>query len=225
MLKFGHRGAAAYAPENTIESFEKALQIGVDYIELDVHLSNDNQLVVIHDYEVDRTTNGKGKVAEMNLEQIKSLVIAHRLTVPTLTEVFDYIDRRCKINVELKCFASATEVVKLIDLYVNQKDWQYDDFVISSFDWEALTQVHLLNNKLKIAVLTENNVRTALSFAKWIQAIAVNPNYQLLTKELTQEIQEAGFLVIPWTIDSQAAIALVKSYGVDGIFSDNPDLL
>lgn len=223
MLKIAHRGAKAYEPENTLKSFQKALDLNADGIELDVHLSSDGHIIVIHDETIDRTTNGKGLVNTLSLSELKSFLIADQLEIPTLIEVFNLIDKKCLINVELKGPGTASKVVSLIEEYILDKNWNYEHFIISSFEWNMLEEVHNLNSNIAIGVLTEEDVDKALAFGESIKAKAIHPDFQLLNSENTKKIQEKGFLVLPWTVDSEEDIRRVKSYNVDGIISDFPD--
>ncbi len=102
MLRIGHRGAKAYAPENTLASFKKALEIGVDAVELDVRKTKDTQLVVIHDADVKRTTNGEGLVNDFTLKEIKSFDAGGGEKIPTFEEALDFLDKKVKVFVELK---------------------------------------------------------------------------------------------------------------------------
>ena len=223
MLKIGHRGAKAYEPENTLQAFQKALDLNSDGIELDVHLSSDEHLIVIHDETIDRTTNGKGFVNDFTLTELKSLLIDGKYQIPTLNEVFDLVDKKCLINIELKGLETAPKVVVLIEEYISEKNWKYENFIISSFDWNMLEETSNLNPNIPIGVLTEENIDTALAFAEKIKAKAIHPDFNLLNKENVRQIQEKGFLVLPWTVNSEKDIQKVKSYNVNGIISDNPD--
>ncbi|MDW8850155.1 glycerophosphodiester phosphodiesterase family protein [Flavobacterium sp. MMLR14_040] len=225
MLKIAHRGAKGYEPENTLKSFQKALELNADGIELDVHLSADGHIIVIHDETIDRTTNGKGFVNTLSLTELKSFLIDDQYEIPTLKEVFDLIDKKCLINIELKGTGTSNKVVSLIEEYISDENWNYEHFIISSFDWNMLEEVRNLNPNIAIGVLTEENLDTALAFAEKIKAHAIHPDYQLLNQENTKEIQEKGFLVLPWTVDSDEDIQKIKSYKVDGIISDFPDRL
>lgn len=225
MLKIAHRGAKGYEPENTLKAFQKALDLNSDGIELDVHLSSDEHIIVIHDETLDRTTNGKGFVNTFSLSELKSFLIDGKYEISTLNEVFDLVDKKCLINIELKGIGTASKVVALIEEYISNKNWKYEHFIISSFDWNMLQEVHNLNPNIAIGVLTEENIDTALAFAEKIKARAIHPDYQLLNQENTKEIQKKGFLVLPWTVDSDEDIQKIKSYNVDGIISDFPDKL
>ena len=113
-LKIGHRGACGYEPENTLRSFKKALDLGVDTIELDVHKTKDEATVVIHDEKVDKTTNGTGFVADKSLEEIKKLDAGKGEKIPTLEEVLDLVNRKAQVNIELKGEGTARPVADII---------------------------------------------------------------------------------------------------------------
>jgi glycerophosphoryl diester phosphodiesterase len=223
MLKIGHRGARGYEPENTLLSFQKALDLGVDGIELDVHLSADGFLVVIHDETVDRTTDGKGLVVELNLEQLQCFRTNKNQIIPTLREVLNLVNRKCFVNIELKGKGTAKPVVEMIQDCIMTKNWSYSDFIVSSFEWEMLSEITLLNPQIHIAVLTETTIEDALVFAKKIKATTINPDFQLLKTDTTTQLQQQGFQVFPWTVNEVEDIKTIQNYGVNGIISDFPD--
>lgn len=223
MLKIAHRGAKGYEPENTLQAFQKALDLNADGIELDVHLSADGHIMVIHDETIDKMTNGKGFVNTLSLPELKSFLIAEKYEIPTLKEVFDLVNKKCFINIELKSRDALQCVSTLIDEYVSEKKWSYDHFIVSSFDWNALQEVHKFDSKIPIGVLTETNLALALAFAETIKAKAIHPYYHLLNEDNVVEMQQKGFLVLPWTVNIEEDIQKIKSFKVDGIISDFPD--
>ena len=225
MLKIAHRGARGYEPENTLKSFQKALDLHADGIELDVHLSSDGHLIVIHDETIDRTTNGKGFVNTFSLAELKTFLIDDQYEIPTLKEVFDLVNKKCLINIELKGLGTADKVAALIEEYIADQNWNYEHFIVSSFNWDLLQETSNLNSNIAIGVLTEEDVEKALAFAEVIEAEAIHPDYQLLNLENVQEMQEKGFMVLPWTVNDTEDIQKIKSYQVDGIISDFPDRL
>jgi glycerophosphoryl diester phosphodiesterase len=225
MLKIGHRGARGYEPENTLLGFQKAIELRVDQIELDVHLSSDNELMVIHDETIDRTTDGKGFVNQLSLKELKDFRIEKDQHIPTLSEVLELIDQKCSINIELKSYETADKVVELIEKYVLEKKWKYNQFLVSSFDWNALQQVAFSNPQISIGVLTATDLDQALAFAKFIKARSIHPYFQSLTKENTAKMQEQGFKVFPWTVNEIDDIERIKTYNANGIISDFPDRL
>lgn len=223
MLKIAHRGAKAYEPENTLQAFQKALDLNSDGIELDVHVSSDGQIIVIHDETIDRTTNEKGLVNSFSLSELKSFLIDGKHQIPTLKEVFDLVNKKCLINIELKGLGTPSKVVALIEDYISEKKWNYNHFIISSFEWNMLEETSNLNPNIPIGVLTEEDLSKALAFAEKIKAKAIHPDFQLLNENNVLQMQDKGFLVLPWTVNSEEDIQKVKSYKVNGIISDNPD--
>ena len=223
MLNIGHRGAKGYEPENTLLSFQKAIDIGVDGIELDVHLSSDGAIMVIHDETLDRTTNGKGFVNELSLQELKTFQIEIENTIPTLIEVFDLVNKHCFINIELKGKGTSKPVINLIEHYIEEKNWNYGHFIISSFNWSALQEVRKWNAKIPIGVLTHTDLDLAIAFAKFIKAETIHPYFHLLTKENTIKMQNEGFKVFAWTVNETEDIQKIKSFHVNGIISDFPD--
>lgn len=217
ILKIGHRGAKGHKPENTLISFEKAIDFNVDGIELDVHLSLDGKLIVIHDETIDRTTPNNGFVKNSTSSDLKELGI------PTLIDVLDLVNRRCFVNIELKGIGTSKPVVELIAQYISNKNWNYNDFLVSSFDWKMLEEIQLLNPKIRIGVLTDESIKEALAFAKKIKAFSIHPDYRLLIKENVALVQENGFEIYTWTVNLTEDIQKIKSFNVNGIISDFPD--
>jgi len=224
-LKIGHRGAKAHVVENTIESVKKALELGVDAIEIDVHKCASGELVVFHDFTLDRMTNGSGEVAKHFLAQLKKLKVLNECEIPTLAEVLDVIDKQCVLNIELKGKDTALSTCKIISEYIETKQWQLGHFLISSFQYQELEIVHGLNPQLRLGVLTKASVSDAIKFAETINAFAIHPNVALVTKDNVSLAQRKGFKVITWTVNDQQTIERMKTYGVDGIISDNPELI
>lgn len=215
MLKIGHRGAKGHSPENTLASFEKAIALGVDMIELDVWLSSDKIPMVIHDETIDRTTSKMGLVTDYNAKELQ------HLGIPTLRDVFELVDNRCEINVEIKTFSATQAVLNLIA----KNTFNQSKILISSFDWNALQEVRFHDEDIRIGVLSETDLDLAIAFAKFIKAEAIHPYYHLLTAENVEKIKEKGFKVFPWTINEPEDITFVKSLEVDGIITDFPERL
>jgi glycerophosphoryl diester phosphodiesterase len=222
-LNIAHRGANAYFPENTLLAFQKAIEMGVDGIELDVHLSNDGEIMVFHDEKIDRMSNSLGYVNQFSLEQLQSFQVGEVEKIPTLTEVFDLVNRQCLINIELKSYETAEKLVALIEHYVSEKNWKYADFIVSSFDWNALKVVSLLNTDIQLGILTATDLELALDFAVTTNAHAIHPHFSLLNKENCDVIRQKKLLIFTWTVNEVDEIKLVLGLGVDGIISDFPD--
>ena len=222
-LNIGHRGAKGHEPENTLPSFQKALDLNVDGIELDVHVCKTGELIVIHDFTVDRTTNGSGTVSELTLSEIKALRINDHIEVPTLEEVLELVGKKCLINIELKGRHTAKPVSHLIEKYILEKEYKYEDFIVSSFQREELEMMYLINPKVHLGVLSQASVTQALEWATVFSAKAIHPHFSLLTEENVQKTQEQGFKIYTWTINETEDIERIKTYNIDGIITDFPE--
>jgi glycerophosphoryl diester phosphodiesterase len=219
MLHIGHRGARAYEPENTLRSFKKALEIGVNAIELDVRRTKDNQLVVIHDADVKRTTNGKGIVSELTLDEIKEFSTAEGEKIPTLEEALNFLDSKVKILIELKEEGVEEQVLAAI----REKGLQRK-IIIVSFHEEALRKIREAEKEVEtglIYVKHKNPLKTALE----LKANYLLPLYRFTHTANVQKAHENGLKVIVWTINNPEEVAEYIKKGVDGIASDKPDIL
>jgi len=219
MLKVGHRGARAYEPENTLLSFNKAIQLGVDAIELDVRRTKDNRIVVIHDAKVDRTTNGKGLVSDLTLKEIKQLVTEKGEKIPTLEEALDFLDKKVKILIELKETGLENVVINVI-----KERGLENNVIIVSFLEEALRRVRDLDDKVDIGLIYarhKNPIKAALE----LRANYLLPLYRFTHAVNVQKAHANGLKVIVWTINTQEEVSGYVKKGVDGIASDKPDIL
>ena len=225
LLKIGHRGAKGHLPENTLVSIQKALDLGVDGIEIDVHVCKSGELVVFHDFTLDRMTNGKGEIKDFTLIELKRLKVVKDFQIPTLEEVLDMIDKKCFINIELKGLVTVVATISIIENYINNKHWKYSDFIVSSFQHQLLESLYKLNKQIPIGVLTDTNVGEAIQIAKHIKAVSIHPDYTMLTQSNVKQLKGEGFKVLTWTVNKKEAIDRVIRYKVDGIISDFPDRL
>jgi glycerophosphoryl diester phosphodiesterase len=219
MMRIGHRGAKAYAPENTLKSFEKAIEIGVDAVELDVRNTKDNQLVVIHDADVKRTTNGEGLVGEFTLKEIKNLSTEGEERIPTLKEALDFLDKKVKVFVELKEAGVEEQVLAI----VHEKGLE-KNVVIVSFLEEALRKVRELDKDVETGLIYakhKNPLQAALDLkANYLLAL-----YRFMHTANVLKAHQNGLKVVVWTINNPAEVEEYTKKGVDGITSDKPDIL
>lgn len=222
MLKIGHRGAKGHAAENTLASIKKAIDLGVDGIEIDVHRCASGELVVFHDFTLDRMTDGTGEVSKFTYRELKRLKTKGNFEIPTLAQVLAFVDNRCLLNVELKGHDTAKEAARIIKFYVDKKGWEYKNFIVSSFQEALLDEVFNINKDIPLGVLTENNLESAKELAKKINAVSLHVNYTMLTEEIVEELKQ-NYKVFAFTVNNLNPLARIQSYGVDGIISDYPD--
>lgn len=225
ILKIGHRGAAGYEPENTLISFEKALDLSVDVIEFDVYVCKTGELVVIHDDKVNRTTNGKGYVMEKSLKELRELDAGKGQKIPTLKEILDLVDKKVIVNIELKGPGTAESVAKVIEEYIEQENWSVESFVVSSFNHPELKKFKEINPKIKTGALLVGIPENYAEFAEKLGADYVNLSIEFINKEFIDDAHRRGLKVLMFTANDVDDINKMKDLGVDGIFSNFPDRL
>ena len=216
-LLIGHRGAAGLAPENTLASFAKAVALGVDGVELDVRLVED-ELVVIHDERVDRTTDRSGLVGELSFAQLRRLDAGAGERIPTLAEVLAAVPSRCLVNVELKGAGTAAPVARTLG-------GQRRPLLVSSFDHGELAQFHALCPDVPCAPLIGRWQAGLERVAKSLNASAVNLADRLASAERVAKIASWGCRSLVYTVNDAQRAQRLKGMGVAGVFTDYPDRL
>lgn len=229
-LRIGHRGAAGTHPENTMVSFLRALELGCDGVEFDVHRTKDGHLVVIHDAVLGRTTNGKGFVREMTLAELQALDAGSwkgaQYTgekIPTLRELIAGTPASFQLFLELKAGSIHYPGIERDVLQVIREEGARGRVQISSFDHKALQQIRELDPDIGLGMLSSENLVDPVGMARAIGATALHPNWEWVTPGLVQAAHTAGLQVNTWTVNLPQAIELMKYCGVDGIMSDFPD--
>jgi glycerophosphoryl diester phosphodiesterase len=219
MMIMGHRGAAALEPENTLRSIERAVEIGVDAVEIDVRLSKDRELVVIHDSTVDRTTNGSGPVSGYSLDDLKKLDAGGGQTIPTLQEVMELIGRKVKLVIELKEEETERMVVELIKR--NNLD---DNVYVISFWHELVKTVKVIESCIKTGVLLVGcPVDTCVAIQASADALVMK--YNFVNRHFVEMVHKDGLKVFVWNIDDRYLLKPYVDMGVDGIGSNDPRVL
>ncbi|WP_081208763.1 glycerophosphodiester phosphodiesterase [Salegentibacter sediminis] len=225
ILKIGHRGAKGHLAENTLESVQKAIEIGVDAIEIDVHRCKTGEIVVFHDFTLDRITNGSGEIAKKSWDELKSLKVEELYRIPLLTEVLDLIKGKCSINIELKGLNTAAGATEIIKDYIAKENWKYQDFIVSSFQKNELFQLKQLDEKIPLGILSKASVSEAIELGKLLNAQAIHPSLGIITRDSVKNSHRAGFKVNVWTVNEPDDITRMVDFEVDGIISDFPDRL
>jgi glycerophosphoryl diester phosphodiesterase len=235
-LIFGHRGASAYAPENTLAAFALAFDLGADGVELDVSVTRDGVPVVLHDDTVDRTTNGRGTVKDMTLEELKRLDAGERFRpkyrgerIPTLEEVLAEVGQRGIVNIELKSGRLAVVGLETVAVAnVIRKARAQDRVIISSFNHFALHRIKALDARLTLGLLYFN--RVPLGFPRTLgrpfaQPAALHPRFTVVTGEFVKWAKSKGYKLNTWTVDDPAEARRLADLGVDSIMTNCPDVL
>ena len=236
-ILIAHRGCRDQYPENTLIAFQAALDIQADMIELDVALTRDKRLVVIHDDTVDRTTNGTGFVKNLSLREIKRLDAGgwfdptfKDCRVPELCEVLDLVKDKIEINIEIKAsFFEETQSdvnieSKVVSL-VNEKKL-LNSVIISSFEIRYLERLAKLKTPPRLAYLTETPLdELSLDRLKRVNAYSWHPLFEILTKDQVELACKNGFKIFPFTVNTTPEYEDMLEMGVDGVFTDHVEQL
>jgi glycerophosphoryl diester phosphodiesterase len=232
---FAHRGAKSVAPENTLPAFARALEMGVDGVELDVQCSADGQLVVIHDFQVDRLTDGAGAVSSFSVADLQQLDAGSHFSaefagtqIPTLLQVLDLLQDRCRINIEIKTHdpTGGEEVDHLAQL-IRQRDL-YQQAIVSSFNPVSLIKLRWLEPQVALGLLYVHRLPAHLQNA-WLSPIiapqALHPHHDMVDRAHVDWAHDAGYAVNTWTVNDVDEAQRLAALGVDVIMSDVPDQL
>lgn len=241
-----HKGASGIAPENTITSFQKALDLGVDMIELDVRHTKDEEIVVFHDSTLERTTNGRGLVEDKTLAELKELDAGAWFhpdfegeKVPTLKEVLDLIDGQCKVLIEIKHMDHPHYhdfAEKLIDIVKEERNG-FDWCILQSYEDRYIEEAHAYDDRIQtkklligedsaplIAFYVETRVHLGRS-KKETRLNALNPHFETLSPRRVFRMHARGFEVYTYPVNERDDMIKMLNMGVDGIITDFPGRL
>jgi glycerophosphoryl diester phosphodiesterase len=219
-LCIGHRGACGHEPENTLRSIRRALELGADGVEIDVRLVH-GELLVMHDAKLERTTNGHGYLVRKSLATLRTLDAGKGEHIPTLREVFETVDRRGLVNIELKGRQTAGPVRALIHEFVHSHGWHYEHFLVSSFNRTELRAIS--DPKIPVGLLLTRPTRLYGLSARRVRACAVHPAVRFVTARFVADAHRRGLRVFPYTVNEPAEIARLRGLEVDGVFTDFPE--
>lgn len=230
-LVFGHRGAKAYAPMNTLASFELALEQGADGIELDVRLTRDGAMVILHDDRVDATTNGEGRVGDLTLTEIQALDAgawfgeAFRGTrIPTLDEVFEAVGKRTRINVEIKAESIRGEGIETQVAAAIRRHGLERSTIISSFNPITLRRFRVVMPEVPIGYLYDKETPPFVPHLMiGLAHEAKNPHHSMIDAAYMAWAKQGGYRVNTWTVNDPARAVELRDLGVDCIITDTPD--
>ncbi|MFF5667011.1 glycerophosphodiester phosphodiesterase [Streptomyces griseofuscus] len=216
-LTIGHRGVMGVEPENTLRSFVAAQRAGLDLIELDLHLSKDGALVVMHDAEVDRTTDGSGPIAEKTLSELRALDAGRGERVPVFEEVLDAVDT--PLQAEIKDVAAARELARVMlerDLVARVE--------VSSFHDEAVAEIGRLVPGVRTALIAGRYGPEVVERAVAVGAPTLCLDIRRITLETVEHARAAGLRIIGWTVNTQEQLRLVRALELDGATTDFPEI-
>ncbi|MBA2657142.1 MAG: glycerophosphodiester phosphodiesterase [Tatlockia sp.] len=231
----GHRGAAAYAPENTIASFDKALSLGCKYLEFDVMLSADGEPFVFHDELLKRTTNGQGEFGKVSTEYLQNLDAGKWFSkrflgekIPHLREALQWLTfSNSQANIEIKPYPGTSQETTLAVLAHINRYWppKKELPLISSFDYSALLLCRTLSPEMPIGLLLHEWDKDWLIKAQELQCFSLHFHKRALNSQRVKQVKEQGYAVLVYTVNRRRLANKLFNWGVDAVFSDYPDLL
>nr|WP_309101020.1 glycerophosphodiester phosphodiesterase [Fredinandcohnia onubensis] len=229
---FGHRGSAGTHPENTMISFKEAARVGADGIELDIQMTKDGVIVVIHDETVKRTTNGKykGWVKDYTLRQIKKMDVSYKFKdkygiceIPTLEEVFDWAkSNQLLINVEFKTGLVSYKDIEEKTLKMISDYGLQNRIVLSSFNHYSLVKCRRISSIIDLAILYMEGLYEPWDYAKRLKTNGIHPYHQTINKEIVEESKLNGIAVRPFTINDEKKMKQLIDFGCSAIITDYP---
>lgn len=219
VIVFGHRGAKGYVAENTIASIQKAYELTAKWVEFDIY-NVDNELVLFHDYTLERTTNGDGCIAKVGLDYLRSIDAGKGEKVPFLKEVLDTFQGRLNFNIELKGPDTALLLNTLLEEYIREGKYSIENFIISSFDHRELSQVSTTYRRAPLFASIPLHLNDCI---KDLNPYSVHYSSYYISKELVEDAHSRGYRVYTYTVNDEYMFEKVMSCGVDGIISDFPD--
>jgi glycerophosphoryl diester phosphodiesterase len=230
----GHRGAAGLAPESTLAGFKKALQSGIKWIEVDTQLSADNIPVIFHDETLNRCTNGENRVADLTLEQLQALDAGSWFSnefsgekIPTLEQSLQFcLQNDLNMNLEIKIHHpyQVQPLVEKVAEVINQINFPIEKLIISSFSEPALQLCHQIMPNIRRGYITDKNPLAMLEKLKSMDLYSIHVDYKILNQDVATNIIQFGYKLVIWTLNDSKHASKFKSWGVDMIITDKPDI-
>lgn len=224
MIFIAHRGASGDYPENTLLAFREALKLGANWLELDVHLSEDGEVVVIHDEQLDRTTSGHSRVGEFPLTALHTFDAGRGEKIPLLREVLELIDGETVLNIELKGVGSAEPTARLLNELFEQERLTPDNLLVSSLDVQELKSFRSLQPDLRMAAVFDRTPDNLWRCVEELNLWSLHVEMELAKEELINEAHRRGVRLFVFTVNDKADMVRLRKLGVDGIFTDYPGL-
>lgn len=216
-----HRGASGDFPENTMQAFEQAIAQGADAIELDV-FAVQGELLVIHDYLLERTTNGVGSIYQYSLAELARLDAGNGQKIPLLWQVIQFVQGKCWLNIELKGADTLEPLLRLLTRAEQELAFDLSTVLVSSFNHQLLAALKKQRPDIRIGALTASLPLHYAQFASELAAEAVHCDKDFINQDFVDDAKARGLLVYVYTVDQPVALKQLKEIGVDGVFTNYP---
>lgn len=225
MLIIGHRGARGLAPENSLASFDKAIEYHVAYVEFDVRLTQDGELVVIHDRHTKRVAFAKQRIKNLTLKEIKALATRDGVPIPTFSEVLTHLRGKVKLNIEIKSRYSAHKVWTTLQPYLKRGDYTFEDIIFSSSRLGELKALRQLSSEIRLALLQRRFPLRFLFVPRTLKLYGVGTKHSLLTPWGIKLAKKRGLFTYAYTVNNPTRARQLASWGLDGVCTDRPDII
>lgn len=227
IMKIAHRGAAGECPENTFAAFERAVELGAEYIEIDVQLTKDNHIVVIHDFTIDRTTNGKGKVKDFTYNELQKFDAGSWFSpafkgerIPLFKDVLTKYSGKIGLLIEFKKPSNYPGIEQLVAKEISNQLFNEEEIIVQSFDLQSLKKFQSFLPKIPIGLLINYPLhkKDITRFAKHIQYL--NPKWTMVNQKLMKSLHEENLKTIVWTVNTYNELQHIKRWPIDGIVTN-----
>lgn len=212
MKIIAHRGASFFEPENTIKSYSRAIEMGADFVEVDVRLSKDKELIIMHDADLSRTTNGKGLVKNLTIDELKKLDAGNGEKIPTLDEVIALVKNKIGLIIEIKEPGTENSIIEKIE------ENKIENVTLTSFYHKTVKNVAKFN--IGAGIIFVGEPVNVYKLAVDANAGIIFPSYRYMTEELVKNAKKHNLTIYPWAIDHKKIFHKFKLMGVDGIVTN-----
>lgn len=215
-----HRGASFFSKENTIKSFQRAVEHGADMVELDIQMTKDNQLIILHDVHIDRISEGTGLVRNFTLDDIRKINIFGKEKIPTLDETLEILLGKVGIILDLK----KVDVVPYILKYLKDEKLK-SSCIVSSFRRDAVKSIKHYDRNIKVGLICWRPSRAKIKFCRKNEIDYIHPSYHFLSKRLYNKIKKSKLGINVWTVNYKRNLRKILKWNIEGIITDRPKMV
>ncbi len=223
MICIGHRGAAGWEPQNTCLAFDKAITLGCDYIETDIHICKSGEMVLCHDARIDSTSDGKGFIRDLTLKELLTFDFGKNQQIMTLEELLEQCRGKINLNLELKSTGSGAAVAATLTREIQSGNWNPSQLLITSFNHLELQSFHSLASSIPTGALIKSVLIGQADYIRSLGCDTLVGSLEFASKELVRSMHTAGIQILVYTVNDPRDIDHMIEIGVDGIISNYPD--
>jgi glycerophosphoryl diester phosphodiesterase len=223
MLRIAHRGASGWEPQNTRLSFEKAIELGSDFIETDVHLCRTGELVLCHDARIDSSSNGSGFISEMSFDQLLQFDFGKKQRILRLEDLLEIAEGRCGVNIELKSIGTGRATAEAAAETIQNSPWWEDHLVVTSFQHRELREFQKVLPSIRTGALIKSILLDTAAYLEQMGVSFLVTSIEFIDQDLVDEVHATGREVYVYTVNDLVDIERMQHLGVDGLIGNYPD--